>query len=318
MQFLKSGILSTYQDSGRKGYCYSGINPNGAMDIIAVRLLNIILQNSEKEAAIEIHFPGPEIFFEKDTLIAIGGADFSPFLITDSKQIVEMNNWQCTWVSAGSILKFKKRSFGQRAYIAIKGGASVKEWLGSKSTNGLLDFNTIKANSQIDTQLFPKPDFFPYLAFSLLPPYSDSPIIRLIKGNEYDLLTHESKTLLENQPFGISLNSNRMGIRLEGVALNLENKLELISSAVDFGTVQLLPDGQLIILMADHQTTGGYPRLGNVVSVDLPILAQCGAQDTIQFRFISLSEAEELLILREKEIRKLKVTFSLLSGNSIK
>lgn len=313
MQFIKSGILSTFQDIGRNGYRYLGINPNGAIDKMAVRLLNILLQNDESEAALEVHFPSPEILIENDCIIAIGGADFSPYLIDENHQVEQLNNWQCTWVKAGSTLKFKRRIWGQRAYIAIKGGFSVKEWLGSKSTNGLLDFNTIKPNHQVDSEAYSKPDFLPYLGFSIRPSYSTSPIIRLIKGNEYELLALESKKTLEEEIFTISQNSNRMGFRFIGQALSLESKIELISSAVDFGTIQLLPDGQLIILMADHQTTGGYPRMGNVVSVDLPVLAQCGAKDVIRFQFISLAGAEELLILKEREIRKLKATIEFLA-----
>jgi antagonist of KipI len=313
MQFIKSGILSTYQDNGRNGYRYYGINPNGAMDRMSIRLLNILLQNKEDEAAIEIHFPGPEILIEKDCLIAIGGADFSPYIIYGHNQSKEFNNWQCTYVSAGNRLKFKRRIWGQRAYLAIKGGFIVKDWLGSKSSNGLLDFNTIKPNHQIEIQSISEPDFLPYLGFSARPPYSSAPIIRLIKGREFELLTQESKKNLNNQIFTINQQSNRMGFRLMGKTLHFRSKIELISSAVDFGTIQLLPDGQMIILMADHQTTGGYPRIGHVVSVDLPLLAQCGPKDTIQFQFISLTEAEELLILREKEIEKLKATIRLLS-----
>lgn len=313
MQFIKLGILSSYQDNGRNGYRYLGINPNGSMDKMAVRLLNILLQNEENESAIEIHFPSPELLIEKDCIIAIGGADFSPSLIDENYQSEQITNWQCKWVKAGSILKFKKRIRGQRAYIAIKGGFSVKEWLGSKSTNSLIDFNTIKPNHQVDIEAYSKPDFLPYLGVSIQPNYSSSPIIRLIKGKEYDCLTSGAKKALEVGIFTISQNSNRMGFRLMGEALSLENKMELISSAVDFGTVQLLPDGQLIILMADHQTTGGYPRMGNVISTDLPLLAQCGANETLRFQFVPLSEAEELLVLREQEIRKLKATIRFLA-----
>lgn len=311
MQFIKSGILSTYQDTGRNTYRYLGINPNGAIDRMAVRLLNILLQNSENEAAIEIHFPSPEIYFENNTIIAIGGAGFSPSLIDKDHNTIELNNWQCTWVFAGSTLKFKKRIWGQRAYIAVKGGFPAAEWLGSKSTNSLLGFNGISPNHYLSIPEHTKPSVLPYLGYSIRPSYSASPSIRLIKGKEFESLSAESKERLEKQELTISQNSNRMGYRLIGEALSLSKPLELISSAVDFGTVQLLPDGQLIILMADHQTTGGYPRLGNVISVDLPILAQCGPKDTLKFKFITQAEAEELLILREKEIKKLKVGINL-------
>lgn len=314
MQFIKSGILSTVQDTGRNGYRYLGINPNGAIDNMAIRLLNILLQNQENEAAIEIHFPSPEIYFENATIIAIGGGDFMPYLTDNAHNSIEINNWQCIWVAAGTTLKFKKRIWGQRAYIAVKGGFPAAEWLGSKSTNSLLDFNNIKSNHYLKLQAHEKPAFLPYLGFSARPPYSASPCIRLIKGKEFEALSAESKERLEKQIFAISQNSNRMGYRLIGEALSLENPLELISSAVDFGTIQLLPDGQLIVLMADHQTTGGYPRIGNIISVDLPILAQCGPKDTLKFQFVSQAEAEELLILREKEIKKLKVGIELVEA----
>ncbi|WP_337044279.1 biotin-dependent carboxyltransferase family protein [Emticicia sp. 17c] len=311
MNFIKTGLLSTFQDTGRHKYRYMGVNPNGAMDKMALRLLNMLLQNSENEAAIEIHFPAPEIFFDHDTLIAIGGADFSPYLFHKNHSIQHINNWQCTWVKAGSTLKFSKRISGQRTYLAVKGGFKVSEWLGSKSTNTLLGFNDIKSGHYLAVSAQAEPDFYPYLGLSLRPLYTPTPVIRLIKGNEYFFLKDESKTALENQSFGISQQSNRMGFRLSGQALHLKEKTELISSAVDFGTIQLLPDGQLIILMADHQTTGGYPRIANVITVDLPLLAQCGPKDFICFKFITQAEAEELLIAQETELMKLKTSLTI-------
>lgn len=281
------------------------------MDKTAARLLNILLGNDENEAVIEFHFPAPEILFEEAATIAIGGADFMPYLFNQNYQSINLNNWQSIKVAAGSTLKFRKRISGQRAYLAVKGGIEAAAWLGSKSTNSLVAFNTIHTGQVF--RLISHAEFggsLPYLGLSVRPPYSASPIIRLIKGNEYSFLTDESKTSLESKPFVISQQSNRMGYRLTGEALQLSKKIELVSSAVDFGTVQLLPDGQMIILMADHQTTGGYPRIANVISVDLPLLAQCGPKDIIRFQFISPVEAEELLILREKEIKKLKATMA--------
>ncbi|WP_259015900.1 5-oxoprolinase subunit C family protein [Emticicia fluvialis] len=308
MQFLKPGILSTIQDTGRNAYRYSGINPNGAMDKTAARLLNILLGNHENEAVLECHFPAPEILFEEAAIIAIGGADFAPYLVNENGGISPINNWQAIQIPAGNTLKFRKRINGQRAYLAVKEGIQAQAWLGSKSTNSLLDFNTIRSRQRFALSSTNPSAFLPYLGLSIRPPYGASPVIRLIKGNEYNLLTNNSRALLQSQPFTISPQSNRMGYRLMGEALQLSEKTELVSSAVDFGTVQLLPDGQMIILMADHQTTGGYPRVGHVISVDLPLLAQCGPKDTIRFQYISAAEAEDLLILREKEIKKLKAT----------
>ena len=130
--------------------------------------------------------------------------------------------------------------------------------------------------------------------------------MRIIKGAEFDNLSNESKAAFKAENFRISHESDRMGFRLDGQTLRLKQPLEIISSAVDFGTIQLLPDGQMIILMADHQTTGGYPRLGNVVRCDLPLVAQLGANDRLNFKLISIAEAENLTLELEKDLNLLK------------
>ncbi len=279
MKFIKNGILTTFQDLGKNGLRHLGVNPSGAMDKLTVRLLNILLQKHENDPVLEMHFPAPEILFEEDCTIIIGGADFSPIL--DNQAIT---NWKTVFAKAGSILKFKKKVSGNRAYLAKK--------------------------AIIETQ------FLPYLGNSFVRQVSNlsnNIEVRFITGNEYQLLTENSKQNLENQGFTIAQNSNRMGFRMKAEPLGVETKIDaercsLVSAAVDFGTIQLLPDGQIIILMADHQTSGGYPRIGNVISVDLPILAQCGANDIINLKAISVEEAEELLILQENEIQKLKAS----------
>lgn len=280
MKFIKKGILSTNQDLGKNGLRHLGVNPSGAMDKLTLRLLNILLQKNENEQVVEMHFPAPEILFEEDYTIIIGGADFSPML--DNEPIA---NWKTINVKAGSILKFKKRVTGNRAYIAEK---------------------AVNENN-----------FLPYLGNSFVRQVSNlskTVEVRFITGKEYELLSKKSKQSLENQVFMISQNSNRMGFRMQSDPLEVEQKLELVSSAVDFGTMQLLPNGQLIILMADHQTSGGYPRIGNVISVDLPVLAQCGANDMITLKAISVDDAEELLLLQEKEIQKLKASIRFFDG----
>ncbi len=279
MKFTKKGILTTFQDLGKNGLRHLGVNPSGAMDKLTVRLLNILLQKDENKPVLEMHFPAPEILFDEDCVVIIGGADFMPIL--DNEPI---SNWKATHMKVGSILKFKNLISGNRAYLVKK-----------------------EANEN---------QFLPYLGNAFVRQVSNlSKVleIRFITGKEHQLLSKKSIQNLESQSFTISKNSNRMGFRMESEPLEVEQKLDaerrpLVSSAVDFGTIQLLPDGQLIILMADHQTSGGYPRIGNVISVDLPILAQCGANDMIKLKAISVEEAEELLIFQEKEIQKLKAS----------
>lgn len=304
--FLTNGLLATIQDLGRNGFRRYGINPNGSMDKTAARLINILLGNHENEAALELHFPAPRLLFNENAIIALGGADFGPAL--DGKEI---ENWRCCFVKKGSELKFNQKKSGNRTYIAVKGGFKVGTWLDSASTNLIAGIGrTFKKDDKLffNSKFSKNKSKFNYkLSPSLIPCYSNSPTIRLINGAEFKELNKTSKGLFSTESFKIALDSNRMGFRLEGESLDLKKPLELVSSAVDFGTIQLLPSGQMIILMADHQTTGGYPRIGSVISQDLPLLAQLGANDRVTFKTISIEEAENLMLEFEKNISLLKL-----------
>ncbi len=320
----KSGILSTIQDLGRKGFRQFGINPNGAMDSGAVRLINILLGNSETEAVLEMHFPAPTVEFEEDTIFALGGADFGAKLGDKS-----VENWRAFFAEKGSVLKFDQKVSGNRAYLSVKGGFKIEKWLGSFSTNliaviggfagrSMQTGDRIGFNSKFTIQnskliKIPSPESkdqrleFPYkISNNLLPRYNAFPTIRVVAGAEFERLTALSEQNFLKQNFTISNESNRMGFRLCGEPLYLLDKIELVSSAVNFGTIQLLPDGQMIVLMADCQTSGGYPRIAHVVSMDLTVLAQLGANDKVGFEIISLSDAEDLTMHSEFELNYLK------------
>ena len=305
----KAGLLTTIQDLGRIGFKRFGINQNGVMDKTAARLINILLGNDENEAVLEMHFPAPEIFFEEPTCFAIGGADFGAKL--NAKPI---ENWRIHFADKGSTLKFSEKKFGNRTYLAIKNGFKIENWLGSKSTNlkaniggfhgrKLINSDRIQFN-QITDSKFQIPNC--RISNSIIPFYSKFPTIRLIAGAEFEFLTTQSQEKILNENFTITQNSDRMGFRLKGESLQLQTTKELVSSGVNFGTIQLLPDGQMIILMADQQTSGGYPRIANVISTDLPLLAQLGTNDKVAFHLISIEEAENLLIKFEYELNLLK------------
>ena len=307
----KSGLLTTVQDLGRQGFRRFGINPNGAMDKQALRLINILLGNVETEAVLEMHFPAPVLEFEEDALIALGGADFGA-QINNS----EIENWRQHFINKGSDLEFKKSIFGSRAYLAVKGGFKIENWLNSASTNLTANIGGFagRALQKNDRLLFNQRTNYKLqitnykISRSLIPNYQKSPAkVRVIGGAEFELLTaiHEQIFLMQN--YWVSRESDRMGFRLTGEPLFLIENQELISSATDFGTIQLLPDGQLIILMADHQTSGGYPRIAHVVSADLPILAQLGANDKIGFEMIALDKAENLTLAFEQDLNWLRI-----------
>ncbi len=302
----KSGILTTFQDIGRNGHRASGINPNGAMDKTAVRLINILLGNDENEAVLEMHFPAAEIEFKEDALIAIGGADFAA-QIGDRK----IENWRPVFVESGEKLKFTEKVFGNRAYLAVKNGLKTEKYLNSASTNlkaGIgkqlkigdkIEFNQRTTNNEQRTNI--------KISESIIPFYSHFPTVRVTQGADFERLSKSSKITLEVEDYKITPESDRMGFRLEGAGLVIRGEKELISSAVEFGTIQLLPDGQMIILMADHQTTGGYPRIAHIVPTDLPLAAQLGANDKIAFKIVTQQRAEELILEQEKDLTLLKL-----------
>ena len=284
------------------------------MDAAAARLINALLGNNTGDTVLEMHFPAPQIVFEAGTIAATGGADFAPML---DDQPVE--NWRPFYAQKGSVLKFTGKTSGNRAYLAVKGGIKADEWLGSASTNlaakiGGLKGRKLESGDRIKLkQRFRRPAGVSAkrIASSLIPLYRPFPTVRIIPGSEFEFLSEKGRELLLDQDFKISHNSNRMGFRLLGEPVTLSKPKEFISSAVSFGTIQILPDGQLIVLMADHQTAGGYPRIAHVIGRDLPLLAQLGANDKVAFHLVEMEDAEKLTLEFERELNFLQIACKL-------
>lgn len=322
MQFLSVGLQPTFQDSGRSGFQSSGVNPDGVMDNYTFRLLNTLLRNDENEGVLEMNFPAPKILFEENTTICVGGADFNATLDDEPIPLFKTVN-----VNVGSVLKFTKKVNGERTYLAAKGGFNLEKWLGSVSYNQAVKLPNLKIEKVLSVKLknerqVEKTVWLGREMQHLLPLWEEGrdggsarqswgSVLRFLPATEYEFLTEESKKLLQSTPFQVTKDANRMGYRLKGEELITTEKVSLLSSAVTFGTMQLLPDGQLIVLMASHQTTGGYPRIGTIIAVDLPTFAQCGANQFVQFRQVAVEEAEHLLSLREQQLQRLKTSISL-------
>jgi len=314
LKILKAGMLDSIQDSGRLGYQQFGINPGGAMDKYAVAIANILVGNNTDEAVIEMHFPAPAIFFEEPTMIALSGADFSANI---NGTPIPLNH--AVIINKNTTLQFLTPKNKSRCYLAVKDGVKISKWLNSYSTNlvaeaggfsgrKLLKDDILELNSSTNIYKLQDTDDFKILPWGANEDfgiqYKEEFLV--MQGSEWDWLDKASQEKFLKNPFFISHNSDRMGYRLASEPLHSATKTELVSSAVNFGTIQLLPDGQLIILMADHQTTGGYPRLAHVSSTSLPSLAQLKPGDEIQFRFISLQQAEEDLIQQQKYLEQLR------------
>lgn len=280
------------------------------MDQTAVRLINILLGNDENEAVLEMHFPAPQLVFDENAIAAIGGADFLPELDGSAA-----GNWRPIFAEKGSVLRFAGKASGNRAYLAVRGGFRLAKWLGSYGTNlaagiGGVEGRKLKSGDRLafrQKTFRRSPGTTVRIASSLLPFYSRFPTVRITAGAEFENLNKRHRDLLAAQDFSILNNSDRMGFRLSGERISLSMPGEMISSAMSFGTIQLLPDGQLIVLMADHQTTGGYPRIGHVISSDLPLVAQLGAGDKVAFHLIEASEAERLALEFERELSFFRV-----------
>lgn len=317
MVFLTSGVLTTIQDGGFSGLRSEGLGPSGAMDQTSLRLLNILLNNKEKTEVLEMHYPAPTILFEESALIAIGGGDFSPKI--NGK---EVDPWKIVEVNTGDTLSFGQRKAGSRAYLAVKGGFALQGDLGSKSSSMVHAIGSKKIHKGdrirlhlLNGSLFnatEKVKVSPHVVCqSLRPHLNENQEIRVVANHSLEGLDQDSIDKIFSKTFIVSHHSNRMGYRLEGDSIKLPKLGEQVSSSVVFGTIQLLPDGQIVILMADHQTTGGYPRLGQVISVDLPVLAQIHIGQHITFREITQEVAESVFLKQEKEIKKFKTSVAM-------
>ena len=293
MKIHKKSVLSTFQDLGRFGYQSVGVNIGGAVDTLSLKLLNIVLGNNENEAALEIHFPGPQIEFEESCYFAITGAEFNATL---NASLIRNN--KLYRVQPGDIIVFKNKIKGERLYFGVKGGFEGLDWLNSKSTNSQLNFPSFSEKIVLKSKDQSNGNQTKYgVAFA--PDYSQKRI-RFVPSFEFDQLSENSVHHLLNSEFLISKDSNRMGYRLSGEPLNLNAIKEMISASVTKGTIQLLPDGQLIILMADAQVSGGYPKLGFVIENDISKLSQFGSQTKIEFERISYENAVEIMLQTKK------------------
>jgi len=232
----------------------------------------------------------------------------------------------------GSMLCFGKVKSGCRAYVTFAGGIHIERTMGSKSTY------IRAAIGGIEGRMLKKGDYFqigaqPEMASrfildlqkdariktkwaisnSVLPKYKKHPKLRVITDFEYNQFTEESRKAFFTKEYKVSNYADRMGYRVEGEVLNRNEEKEILSSPVTFGTIQVPNGGQPIILMADRQTTGGYPRMGNIISVDLPLLAQLKPGDYVSFEKITLEEAEQLYIEQEVNMNLLKKFIALRS-----
>lgn len=324
IQIIRPGLLTTVQDEGRFGYRRYGVPVGGSMDMFAARAANILVGNSRHDAVLEITMSGPELQVQTNQLVSLCGADLSA---TVDRQPVPL--WRPVLLRAGSVLKFGACRHGLRAYLAFAGGIDVPEVMGSRSTDvktgfggfhgralraaDVLDMGSIQdqvrqwmrfMEEQLgDNKSMVAPAWL--LSERERPNYYGKAVVRVMQGQDCAEFSAESLDRFYTEDYLISPQSDRMGYRMQGLRLELDRPLHRLSEAVTFGTVQVPTDGQPIVLMADHQTIGGYPVIAQVAAVDLPILAQARPGSRVSFAEITHEEARDLYIERERNLRLL-------------
>ncbi len=280
VQVIKKGVFTTLQTLPVSGWRSYGVSPRGPMDLFAHSMVNQVLGNSANAAVMEMHFPAAKLQFTVPCRFALGGGDFGAVL---NEQPIPL--WKPVGAMPGDVLRFTGIKKGFRTYLGVQGGFDVP--LSRYGNEGLQD------NALLPIGKPQKTDAIVVNEATILTIYSPENQLNCMAGPEYDWLSEDSKALLTSSNFTISPAGNRMGLPLQGTALQRIQDNELLSGPVAMGAVQLLPSGQCTVLMADHNTTGGYPRIITVLAGELPKLAQLQPGQPFRFKLVDTTTATQ-------------------------
>ena len=304
---IKPGMLTTIQDVGRWGFQSRGVPVAGPMDPVSHRLANALVGNSRDAALLEITLLGPELEFEDERLVAVAGAEFE--LSLDGRQVPSHAPFT---VAAGSHLRFGARRLGARAYLAVSGGITVAPTLGSRSTHLVSAMGGVGGRALMAGDRLPLGDpsrpqgmaLAPQTAVVALPDHHAT--VRVLPGPQVECFAPDALDVLQSAPYVVAHHSDRMGFRLEGPRLTHAPGADIISDATPLGVLQVPASGQPILLMADRQTTGGYPKIATVIAADMTIAGQLAPADTIRFVVCTAHDALTALIAQERALMALE------------
>ncbi|HKN74340.1 MAG TPA: biotin-dependent carboxyltransferase family protein [Candidatus Acidoferrum sp.] len=297
------GLLTTVQDLGREGFGPAGVSASGAADPVALRIGNRLVGNAEGAAGLEMTLIGGTFGFPERTVVALSGSDFAATL---DDQPLEM--WSSLEVRAGQTLRMGPTRSGARCYLCVRGGIDVKLFLGSASTHllsGLGGFqgralrkgDVLKISAGGGSfRTFRKASVAAKAVAHLAP----RKVLRVTAGPQSDWFSLEAQKAFYAGTYRVAEESNRMGLRLEGVSIAAASSGEMVSEGVPLGAVQITAGGLPIILFVEQQTTGGYPKIANVISADLAGLGQLKPRDEVRFEQVEIETARELLVQQEK------------------
>jgi antagonist of KipI len=325
---LSAGFLTSVQDLGRPGYRKSGISVGGALDSHALRVANALVGNEDSAAGLEATLGKLRLRFDDHRVVAWCGGPFSARIGDEN-----LPPGHAGVVAKGEELIMVAPNAGSRAWLAISGGIDVQPVLGSRSTDWRGNFGGYEGRTLRDGDELPlgtKEGRFaiagligrrlqtaaPWISeWSAPTPWAATAagdrFLRVVRGPDWMRFTAEAQAALVGAPFTVTLDSDRMGARLEGPNLPRDDASDLLSEAVAPGTLQVPPNGKPILLLGDCQTMGGYPKIAHVITVDLPIAAQLWSGDLVRFHEVSLADAQELLREREEDFARFRLGLSL-------
>ena len=298
LEIIEPGLLTTIQDRGRYGYQRFGVPVSGAMDTFALRAANLLAGNDQGAAALEMTVLGPRIRFLDDTWFALAGADLSPTL--DGVPVV---SWQTISAKKDSVLSFQGAQDGMRSYLAVAGGFDVPLVMGSRSTYtktamGGFEGRPLKAGDVLSSLDVASDAGFVELKLPehiQAPTYGHKHQVRVILGPQKEAFTSSGIDTFLNSEYTVTIQSDRMGYRLEGPVIEHVSGPDIVSDGIPLGAIQVPGDGRPIVLLTDRGTTGGYTKIATVISTDIGILAQALPGDTITFQAIAIEDAHAIL-----------------------
>jgi antagonist of KipI len=303
LEVLRAGLQSTVQDQGRFGYAHLGVSASGAADNFSLTIGNILVGNPKHYAGIEMTIIGDKYHFKSDAFVALTGSEFEAEL--DNKSIPF---WKRLPIKKGQILDIRSTKNGARCYLCVAGGINIEDVMGAKTTHltsgiGGLHGRILKNLDELE--FGPLDDLIKPIKKVNDSITTDTKIIKVTKGVQWPWFDKNQKNKLFQHQYQVTKLSNRMGLRLIGNAIKTKKGNEITTAGISLGSIQIPGDGQPIISFVEHQTTGGYPIIANVVSADIRKVGQLKAGDCFQFELISFSSAEKLKVDQEKFIHNL-------------
>jgi biotin-dependent carboxylase-like uncharacterized protein len=303
IQVQSPGLLTTVQDLGREGFGPLGVSASGAADAVSLRLGNRLVGNPEGAAGLEMTLLGGTFVFPKGAAIALAGSDFGATLDGAALEL-----WKTMEIRPGQTLRVGSTRSGARCYLCVQGGIVVRPFLGSASTHLLSGLGGLYGRALRKGDVLPIGPATASLenravAAQALEPLSPRKTLRVTPGPQSDVFPEAVRKLFYRTTYRVAEDSNRMGLRLEGPHLAHGPSGEMITEGVSIGAVQITAAGLPIVLFVEQQTTGGYPKIANVISADLHSLSQLRPRDEIRFEPVDWDTARALLLEQDQLLR---------------